>query len=495
VVHGSLQSANLNVEERRQILRCRRFRFVRGISLVDPLVYNDPQTAPRRFLSRRMMAANRVGYETANRYCSGDDDGLIKFLHAADLHLDSPLRMLERYEGAPVDELRLATRRALTNLVDLAISERVHFVVIAGDLYDGDWKDYNTGFYFIKEMTRLRDANIPVVMIAGNHDAASKMTKSLRLPEHVRFLRADKPESIPLDDVGVAIHGQSFARPAVVEDLSQAYPEPVRGMFNIGLLHTCAEGKEGHAAYAPCKIEGLRRRGYDYWALGHIHKREIIHDDPLIIFPGNTQGRHIRETGPKGCMIVTVNDRGETAAEFHSLAVARWELCSVNVTADDREEDLFEKIQVRLGSLCQEVAGMTTVFRMHLDGQSASLDGDLEQWLSEIRSQATQLSGGSLWVESVKWHVRLPDAFTSSDDGGPIHLLLRELDEIRANPEEWNDLLQSASIAEFIRRLPPEFRVNDAAGEELGDEWLREALDDVGTLLLDRLLDGREATP
>lgn len=426
-------------------------------------------------------------------HCSRDVNVLIKFLHAADLHLDSPLRMLERYEGAPVDELRLTTRRALTNLVDLAISERVHFVVIAGDLYDGDWKDYNTGFFFIKEMTRLRDANIPVIMIAGNHDAASKMTKSLRLPDHVRFLRADKPETISLDEFGVAIHGQSFARQAVMEDLSQAYPEPIRGLFNIGLLHTCAEGKEGHAAYAPCKVEGLKRRGYDYWALGHIHKREIIHDDPLIIFPGNTQGRHIRETGPKGCMLVTVNDRGDAAAEFHSLAVARWEMLNVNVTPDDREEELFERIQAGVGALSHEVAGMTTVFRMNVEGESASLDGDMEQWLSEIRSQATQLSGGSLWVESVKWRVRLPDAFASSDDGGPIHLLLRELDGIRANSEEWSDLLQSASIAEFMRRLPPEFRATDGAGDELGEQWLREALDDVGALLLERLLDRREA--
>lgn len=417
---------------------------------------------------------------------------MIKFLHAADLHLDSPLRMLERYEGAPVDELRLATRRSLVNLVDLAITERVDFVVIAGDLYDGDWKDYNTGFFFIREMTRLRDANIPVVMIAGNHDAASKMTKSLRLPDHVRFLRADKPETICFDNLGTAIHGQSFARPAVVEDLSQSYPDAVPGMFNMGMLHTCAEGKEGHAAYAPCKVDSLRRRGYDYWALGHIHKREILHSDPLIIFPGNTQGRHIRETGIKGCMLVSVDDRGQVSTEFRSLAVARWEIAQIDVMTDDREEDLFQRIQSTLGSLCQEANGMTTVFRMNIEGESTSLDGDIEYWLSEIRSQATQISGGSLCVESVKWHVRLPEAFQSSEDGGPIHLLLQELDEIRSSPGEWNMLLQSANIVDFLRRLPPEFRVNDLTGEELGEDWLREALDDVGPLLLDRLLDRRE---
>ena len=192
---------------------------------------------------------------------------MFKFLHAADIHLDSPLQKLEQYEGAPVRELRQATRRAFENLIELAIAEKVDFVLIAGDLYDGDWKDYNTGLYFISRITKLNDANIPVYIITGNHDAASAITKTLRLPDNVKMFPTDKPCTFKLEEVGVAIHGQGFATPAVKKDLSAGYPVAVAGYFNIGMLHTCATGREGHEPYAPCTVAALESKGYDYWAL------------------------------------------------------------------------------------------------------------------------------------------------------------------------------------------------------------------------------------
>src|SRR4051812_29910913 len=112
----------------------------------------------------------------------------MKFVHAADLHLDSPLRGLDRYEGAPVEQLRGATRRALENLVALCLSEKADFLLLAGDLYDGGWKDYRTGLFFAAQMSRLRAADIPVFFVRGNHDAESNITRSLRLPENVREL-------------------------------------------------------------------------------------------------------------------------------------------------------------------------------------------------------------------------------------------------------------------------------------------------------------------
>src|SRR5271166_4274433 len=195
----------------------------------------------------------------------------ISFIHAADIHLDSPLKGLERYENAPVERIRGATRRAFTRLIDLAIEKRVEFVLIAGDLYDGDWRDYNTGLYLTRQLGRLRDMGIRVFIIAGNHDAANKMTRTLRLPDNVRLLAHDRPETVRLDDLGIAIHGQSFAKAAVVENLAAAYPAPLSGCINIGLLHTALSGADGHERYAPCTLEELRGRSYDYWALGHVH--------------------------------------------------------------------------------------------------------------------------------------------------------------------------------------------------------------------------------
>ena len=195
----------------------------------------------------------------------------ISFLHAADIHLDSPLRGLERYENAPVDRMRRATRRAFERLVDLAIEKRVDFVVIAGDLYDGDCRDYNTGLYLTRQLGRLRDEKIPVFLIAGNHDAANRMTRVLPLPDNVRMLGHDRPETVCIKDLDVAIHGQSFGKPAVTENLAAGYPAALPGCVNIGVLHTGLGGMNGHERYAPCTLDELRFKRYDYWALGHIH--------------------------------------------------------------------------------------------------------------------------------------------------------------------------------------------------------------------------------
>jgi DNA repair exonuclease SbcCD nuclease subunit len=238
---------------------------------------------------------------------------MFKFLHAADIHLDSPLKGLERYEGVPVEQIRHATRRALENLIQLALDERVQFVLIAGDLYDGDWRDYNTGLFFIKQMARLREADIKVVLIKGNHDAANRMTRTLDLPENVTVLKAAKPDSSELEDIGVVVHGQSFGTAAEERDLSKNYPHGRRGLFNIGLLHTCLTGADGHEPYAPCTLEGLLSKEYDYWALGHVHKREIRHHNPYVVFPGNLQGRKIKEEGAKGCELVTVLDGADAS--------------------------------------------------------------------------------------------------------------------------------------------------------------------------------------
>ena len=200
----------------------------------------------------------------------------MKFLHAADVHLDSPLRGLERYDEAPAAEIRGATRRAFENLVELAITEAVGFVLLAGDLYDADWKDYNTGLFFARQMARLQEAGIQVLVIAGNHDAASQITRALRPPPNVHLFSTRAPETVVLDRLGVAVHGQGFATRAVTDDLTRAYPPARSDLFNIGLLHTSLDGRPGHEPYAPCTLEGLRSRGYQYWALGHVHQQEVV---------------------------------------------------------------------------------------------------------------------------------------------------------------------------------------------------------------------------
>ena len=232
----------------------------------------------------------------------------MRFLHAADIHLDSPLRGLDEYEGAPVDALRGATRKAFAALTQLAVAERVDLVILAGNLYDGDWPDYNTGLFFLNRVRELEQAGIPLVMLSGNHDAESVITRSISLPKSVFEFPTKRATTFRIEELKVALHGRSFPERAVTENYVLDYPDPVPGWFNIGVLHTSCDGRPGHATYAPCTVPQLKTLGYQYWALGHVHEYEELAWDPWIVFPGNLQGRSVRECGPKGAVLVDVED-------------------------------------------------------------------------------------------------------------------------------------------------------------------------------------------
>jgi len=327
----------------------------------------------------------------------------MKFIHAADIHLDSPLRGLSRYEGAPVELMQSATRRAFVNLIDLACQETVDFILLAGDLYDGDWKDYNTGLFFNQQMSRLRDANIKVFMVLGNHDASNAITRQLRLPDNVIEFSDQEAETKYLEHLGVAIHGQSFANKAITDDLSANYPDAISDYFNIGVLHTALNGRNGHDNYAPCTIPGLLSHGYDYWALGHVHQREIIHEKPWIVFSGNLQGRHVRETGAKGCSLVTVED-GQTKVSHVSVDVLRWQACTLDASEITVAEDLLDKAHSAVTKALENAEDRPLALRFVITGKSPinnELHSNSERWLNEIRAVATDAGLGKVWVEKI----------------------------------------------------------------------------------------------
>jgi exonuclease SbcD len=349
----------------------------------------------------------------------------MKFLHAADLHLDSPLRGLEAYEGAPVEQLRGATRRALENLVRLAKDERVDFVLIAGDVYDGDWMDYGTGLFFAARMSELGHAGIPVFLISGNHDAASQITRRLRLPDNVHHFSDHHAETHFLEGLQVAIHGRGFAQRAVPEDLSAAYPPPVPGMFNIGLLHTSADGRPGHDAYAPCTIESLRARGYDYWALGHVHTGETLcYPDPWIVFPGVLQGRHIRECGPKGCVLVETMDGRIVSVSERRLDVLRWCVCEADAAGSVDGGAVLECVREAVQAAYRGADGLPVAMRIIVNGACAaheSLDRQREHWVNQIRAAATDATAGGAWIEKVQFRTSPEQASrVLGDDGAEL---------------------------------------------------------------------------
>lgn len=413
-----------------------------------------------------------------------------KFLHAADVHLDSPLRGLERYEGAPVAEIRGATRRALENLVDVAIAEEVAFVLIAGDLYDGDWKDYNTGLYFSGQMGRLQEAGIDVYAIAGNHDAASQISKVLRPPPNVHFCATRAPETFLLESLGVAIHGQGFATRSVTEDLSRAYPTPDSELFNVGLLHTSLDGRPGHEPYAPCTVDALRSRGYQYWALGHVHQREVVAQEPWIVFPGNLQGRHIRESGAKGCSLVTVEAGQVASVEHRPVDVLRWALCPVDITGAASLDEVYDRTSRALDGLLDAAEDRLLAVRLRLGGAcavSARLRARREAVTNECRALADGVAAGALWVEQVELDARPAGSETAAlarDDafGG----LLRAIRDLELDPQRRVEL--AGELADLAPKLPAELAAGDEGYDPAHLALLRESLEDAKALLLERLL-------
>jgi exonuclease SbcD len=416
---------------------------------------------------------------------------MFKFIHAADIHLDSPLHKLDVYDGAPVQQIRQATRAAFENLVNFAINQEVSFVLLSGDLYDGDWKDYNTGLYFVSQMRKLRNANIAVFIIAGNHDAASKITKHLKLPEGVTVFPSNKPETFKLPNQDVAVHGQSFASPAIKKDLSADYPNAEPGYFNIGMLHTCVTGKEGHASYAPCTIDGLISKGYDYWALGHIHKFEILKNDPVIVFPGNIQGRHIRETGAKGCLLVTVADNGKPATKFIALDVIRWFSLSVDATDTDNVYDVIDRFKATLTDLINENPDMPLVVRVIITGNTTAhnnLVSGMERWKNEIRATAADISQETVWIEKIKIQTGLPASNTLFETAdGPIGELASIFDELRNHPENLSSLI-SEELSALEVKLPIELKTDDDPLLLSDPKWLSAILEQVKPLLMHRLM-------
>jgi DNA repair protein SbcD/Mre11 len=410
-------------------------------------------------------------------------------VHAADIHLDSPLVGLTRYEGAPVGRIRGATRRALENLVDLSIERQAALLVIAGDLYDGNWKDYATGLFFSKQMSRLRDAGVEVVMVRGNHDAASQLTRSLRLPSNVRDLSTSEPETVVYESIGVACHGQGYAQRAVTHDLAASYPPPIAGLLNLGVLHTALSGREGHEPYAPTSVAALAARGYDYWALGHVHTREVLSEAPWIVFPGNLQGRHVREAGPKGATVVEVVDGRITSVTHVALDTVRFATLRIDVSEQASADEALDLVQEALERGLEGADGRLLCARVELVGTgpaAAALARDPTRWESEIRALAIDVGGDECWLERVDGRgLSIVDDAWKSADTDLVAELLAAISKARAAPAELSELRES--VRHLTSKLPAEIDRVDPSLRLLDDAAVRSLLDDVERLLLVRL--------
>lgn len=351
----------------------------------------------------------------------------VKFIHAADLHIDSPMRGLSAKDSAIAEKVREATRAAFENLVDYAINKdnEIKFIIVAGDVFDGDWDDVKTGLWTNRQFQRLTEAGITVYLVYGNHDGKNNILRNMRanvFPSNVVLFPGSGPKQFvfDVDEERFAISGQSYANWQCPDNLAAGYPAPVVGAFNIGVLHT-GLGGETVGAYAPTTVAELRAKGYDYWALGHQHTREVFVDahDCFIAYSGVLQSRHINESvnadgsASKGFYVVEVKDGKRTASpEFVPVDSFRWFYIDVDlsgVVSGDEEEDedaLHDLTLAELRAAIDDADGRDVAARIRFHGRT-SLYGELknlyaandESPVFDRLRQTIAAAGGNVWVE------------------------------------------------------------------------------------------------
>ena len=340
----------------------------------------------------------------------------MRLVHAADLHLDSPLRGLTRLgDDALARLLREATRRALENLTELTVRCEADALLLAGDIYDGDWPDYATGRFFVEQMGRLRDEGIPVFLVRGNHDAQSEITRALTLPPNVTVFDSQQAGTAVVEEIGLAVHGQSYATRETYANLARAYPDAIGGLVNVGVLHTAVEGAEGHASYAPCTVEDLTRTGYDYFALGHVHTHQVLGEgEQVAAFSGNLQGRTPRESGPKGALVVEFEPGSRPTIRLEPCDVARWASLTIDVGSCVTLDDVIDRVGGQLRTAREEAGTRPVVARLTLVGSSlaATRLADEERLREELRTVA---DGAEVALEKIVVRVESPRPPASVD--------------------------------------------------------------------------------
>lgn len=378
-----------------------------------------------------------------------------RFVHTADVHLDSPLKSLALRDPTLANLVEQATRDAFRRIIDLCLEEHVDALLIAGDLYDGANTSMKTAAFLASQVRRLPE-DTRVCLIKGNHDAQSSITRRLDLGPNVLTFdgRGGVREFESRDGDRVALHGVSFADRHAPESLLPKYGAPVAGAINVGLMHTSLDGSPYHDPYAPVALEALMAHGYAYWALGHIHKRRVETGAATVVMPGIPQGRHVNEPGPKSVTLVTVTADGVKTEE---RPVAGVEFGRIDVFFDDVEDmDVATTaIAAALGRAREAASTPCLILRPRLTGITAAA-WRFRRDAALVAETARETAAGleSVWIEDVEFALSAPTA------AGPTIELDADVEAVLAAPgfaDEATDLLE-----ELAGRLPRDIR--DAFG-------------------------------
>ena len=352
-------------------------------------------------------------------------------------------------------------------IVDLCLEEHVDALLLAGDLYDGDQTSMKTARFLAEQIRRLHQAGIRVFVIRGNHDAFSRITKELIFPDSVKVF-GGRAEAVAVDrDAGhfpVAIHGLSFAQSHAPESLIAKYKPAVAGAVNIGIMHTSLAGASGHDPYAPCSHADLQSTGFQYWALGHVHKRSIVECGCAVVMPGMPQGRDINESGAKSVTLVTIRDDRSILIEERVTSIAQFERVSVDATGLDDWRDLINAVTRALEQTRESVVSEHLVARLRLTG-TTPLSWRVRRDLDLLKAEADDRGSliGACWIEKLEVATHSPGE-TAEPSADPLVELRRLIEEDVLQSEAFQTEL--TAVAEELRaQLPQECRDSLGADE------------------------------
>ena len=374
-----------------------------------------------------------------------------RFVHTADIHLDSPLRTLALREPELAELIGGATRKAFAAVIDLCLAERVDALIVAGDLYDGEQTSMKTARFLADQLRRVHEAGIATFVIRGNHDAESRITRELTLPDSVKVF-GGRPETAALTRgaLDVAVQGISFARPHAPESLLPKFRPPREGAFNIGILHTSLGGSASHDVYAPCSAADLHGAGFDYWALGHIHERSIERGRAAIVMPGNPQGRDVNEAGPKSATLVTARDDRTLTLEERLTSLAEFARVGVDCAGVENWRGATKRMSAALEGAREGARSEHLVARVRLTGATPlawALRADSDRLAEEARAAAGAI--GRTWIDKVELACAEPAA-EAADRTDPIA-------ELRALME--GDVAGSKALMDQLRALAEDLRM------------------------------------
>ncbi|WP_026092391.1 metallophosphoesterase family protein [Calidifontibacillus oryziterrae] len=394
----------------------------------------------------------------------------LKFIHTADLHLDSPFKGLSYLPTKIFEKLKESTFVSFHKIINVAILEHVDFILIAGDLFDDEYRSLKAQIAMRTEFERLEKEGIYVYIIHGNHDHLAGKWAQLNWPGNVYFFssKVEVIRYVKNDTCLAHIYGFSYEQRAIIRNMTNDYKKEDGALFHIGMLHGNLEGKEGHDHYAPFSIDQLIQKEFDYWALGHIHKQQVLCEKPAIIYPGNIQGRHKKETGEKGCYLIELSKNG-TNQQFIPTDLVIWENILISIDGISMLDELLEKIKNVKESYRLDKRSM--ILTIELIGTSNLHNQLMEKsFIYEFVDTINASEANEdvfIWISDCKVNTNFAyDRDTLKNDSHFISDLLNRIDEYSTHDLELalSSLISNRKAAPFLNELNEDFQeiINNA---------------------------------